>query len=161
MCLKKNYISNFISPQSLMMATFFTNGPEAECAASAASSHRHCHGFVVRTENENPLRNILIRGLGIWFFECLSWRDELELESGIGDLRILCGKSYRVSRPLTPDPYLLTLTSRRKCQPVIKRDITASPNIMAVRIITNVDSSDLLIWREEKSHYVISVITLT
>jgi hypothetical protein len=55
--------SIFITPQSLMMATFFTNGPEAECAASAASSHRHCHGFVVRTENENPLRNILIRGL--------------------------------------------------------------------------------------------------
>ena len=37
------YISNFsifISPQSLMMATFLTNGSEAECAASAASS-RH------------------------------------------------------------------------------------------------------------------------
>jgi hypothetical protein len=48
-----------------------------------------------------------------------------ELESGIGDLRILCGKSYRVSRPLTPDPYLLTLTSRRKCQPIIKRDSLA------------------------------------
>ena len=62
---EKNYISNFISPQSLMMATFFTNGPEAECAASAASSHRHCHGFVARTEIENPLRNILIRGLGV------------------------------------------------------------------------------------------------
>ena len=66
---EKNYISNFISPQSLMMATFFTNDPEAECAASAASSHRHCHAFVVRTENENPLRNILIQCLSVWVFE--------------------------------------------------------------------------------------------
>ena len=28
----------------------------------------------------------------------LSWRDELELESGIGDLRILCGTLLFVSR---------------------------------------------------------------
>jgi hypothetical protein len=37
------YISNFsifISPQSLMIATFLTNGSEAEWAASAASSRQ-------------------------------------------------------------------------------------------------------------------------
>ena len=32
--------SIFISPQSLMMATFLTNGSEAACAASAASSRQ-------------------------------------------------------------------------------------------------------------------------
>ena len=78
---EKNYISNFISPQSLMMTTFFTNGPEAECAASAASSHRRYHRFVARTENENPLRNILVQCLSVWVFEL-----ELELESGTTDL---------------------------------------------------------------------------
>ena len=31
-------------------------------------------------------------------FGCLSWRDELELECGIGDLRILCGTLLFVSR---------------------------------------------------------------
>lgn len=41
--VSENYISNFsifISPQSLMMATFLTNGSEAECAASAAYGAR-------------------------------------------------------------------------------------------------------------------------
>ena len=52
----------------------------------------------MRTENENPLRNILVRGLGFGVFGCLSWRDELELECGIGDLRILCGTLLFVSR---------------------------------------------------------------
>ena len=31
-------------------------------------------------------------------FGCLSWSGELELESGIGDLRILCGTLLFVSR---------------------------------------------------------------
>ena len=29
---------------------------------------------------------------GVWVIECLSWRFELELESGIVDLRTQCGK---------------------------------------------------------------------
>jgi hypothetical protein len=36
--------------------------------------------------------------------ESWSWRDELELESGIGDLRILCGNSYTDPQLLSPDP---------------------------------------------------------
>ena len=45
------------------------------------------------------MRNILIRCLSVWVFELesrvgvlsWSWRMELELECGVGDLRILCG----------------------------------------------------------------------
>ena len=53
---------------------------------------------------------------GVWVFELecrvgvgeRNWRVELELESGVGDLRILCGNSYSVPCPPTPDPYLLS-----------------------------------------------------
>ena len=45
---------------------------------------RHCDSFVVRTENENSLRNILVRGLSFWVFECLSWSGEC----GVGELEL-------------------------------------------------------------------------
>ena len=45
-------------------------------------------------------------------FGCLSWSGELELESGVGDLRILCGTLLFVSRFIT-----LSSQSNPKTQP--------------------------------------------
>ena len=63
-------------------------------------------GFATRGEANTPNEVSAEFPIGNWYwlwqhlqvFGCLSWRVELELESGIGDLRILCGTLLFVSR---------------------------------------------------------------